>query len=292
MFKEYPTELSERTFGSMYVWHGYESRSQLSQIDGHLLISWYRAGLGRLVSPPVGPDPTRAILVLARPELSAGSDLRGVFGLTEPEVSSLRAKRRDPISLRDEWDYVYSVQDLTRLEAPKYHTQRKELKKATSKPDLVYRPMSEQHRAACLDLEGTWCDLKHCTFDQFSAAEDAALRIALESMDEIGFFGGVALVDGRVEALTLGERLNASTAMVHFEKANPGIRGLYQFVNQQFCKNALLEFEFVNREQDVGEPGFRRAKGGYHPHHFVEKHVLRLPKTVTAGRVNQPKRLS
>jgi hypothetical protein len=74
----------------------------------------------------------------------------------------------------------------------------------------------------------------------------------------------------------VGERLNAHTAVVHFEKANPEIRGLYPFINQQFCEKVLASYEFVNREQDVGEPGLRRAKEGYHPHHFVEKHLLKI----------------
>jgi len=86
----------------------------------------------------------------------------------------------------------------------------------------------------------------------------------------------VVLANGKVQALTVGERLNRNTAVVHFEKANPSIRGLYQFVNQQFCERSLKDFEFVNREQDVGELGLRRAKEGYHQHHFVEKHIMML----------------
>jgi hypothetical protein len=120
--------------------------------------------------------------------------------------------------------------------------------------------------------------MKHCTLDRFSAAEDSALKEALDNMDQLGFFGGVALIDGKIQALTLGERLSKDTAVVHFEKANPSIRGLYQFINQEFCRNVLRGFEFVNREQDVGEPGLRRAKEGYHPHHFVEKHILLLAR--------------
>ena len=100
------------------------------------------------------------------------------------------------------------------------------------------------------------------------------MKEAIANLDEIGLFGGVVLLKGTVQALTIGERLNSATAAVHFEKANPSIRGLYQVINQRFCEVSLKGFEFVNREQDVGEPGLRRAKEGYHPHHFVEKHLL------------------
>ena len=139
---------------------------------------------------------------------------------------------------------------------------------------LVFEQMTKEYQQACLELEETWCDLKHCTLGKFSAAEDGALREAVAHLDEIGFFGGVVVLDGRVQALTIGERLNLNTGAVHFEKANPAIRGLYQVINQSFCERSLVSFEFVNRGQDVGEPGLRRAKEGYHPHHFVEKQLL------------------
>ncbi len=274
VFRRYPSEISERTFGSIYIWRNYEDRSELSMLNGHLVISWFRAKFGRTVLPPVGPDQTAAVDSLFGHPGFSEKGFSGIFGLTEPEVFRLRALGRTPESLRDEWDYVYRTEDLAGLKGPKYHTQRKELSKATSQFKIDFEPMTPAHRDACLELEETWCDVKHCTLDKFSAAEDAALKEALESMTEIGFFGGVATINGKIHALTLGERLDEKTAIVHFEKADPSIRGMYQFINQQFCMHSLKGFEFVNREQDVGEPGLRRAKEGYHPHHFVEKHIL------------------
>jgi hypothetical protein len=274
LFSQHPTEVSERTFGSIFMWRLYEDRSRLSQLEGHLLISWRREKFGSLLLEPVGPDPVRVISKLAGAG-RVGTSFNGVFGLVEPVVSSLRSAGLNAESLRDEWDYVYRTQDLVRLEGPDYHTQRKEMKKATLSYELAYERMTPEHRDACLQLEETWCDMKSCTLEKFSSAEDLALKQALEHMDEIGFFGGVVLIDGKVQALTLGEKLNQNTAAVHFEKANPAIRGLYQVINQRFCENELGGFEFVNREQDVGEPGLRRAKEGYRPHHFVEKHLLR-----------------
>ena len=271
---KYPSDTSEKTFGSIFIWRNYGGRSELSQLDGHLIISWYRARIGRTVLPPIGPDTVETIEKLFAHEGFKSQGFVGVFALLEPEVTALKVRGRSPEALRDEWDYVYRTEDLVKLEGSKYHTQRKELSKATSQFQMAFEPMKEVHRDACLALQETWCDLKHCSLDNLSAAEDRALKEALDHMKDIGFFGGVALIDGKIQALTLGERLNANTAVVHFEKANPEIRGIYQFINQQFCEHALKDFEFVNREQDVGEPGVRRAKEGYHPHHFAEKHIL------------------
>lgn len=276
VLSRYPTEVSERTFGSVYMWRSYGDRSMLSQLDRHLLISWRRERFGNLLLEPVGPDPQEIITRLSSAEALKEHSFNGVFGIVEPLASRLKARGLVPASLRDEWDYVYRTEDLVNLEGPKYHTQRKEMKKATSEHELVFEPMTREYQQACLELEESWCDLKHCTLDKFSAAEDQALKEAIANLNEVGFIGGVVILDGRVQALTIGDRLNANTAAVHFEKANPSIRGLYQVINQQFCEHSLKDFEFVNREQDVGEPGLRRAKEGYHPHHFVEKHLLQF----------------
>ena len=74
----------------------------------------------------------------------------------------------------------------------------------------------------------------------------------------------------------MGEKLNTDTVVIHLEKANPEIRGLYAAINQAFLEQAWQELPLVNREQDLGEPGLRQAKLSYHPHHLEEKFTLRL----------------
>ena len=273
LFDRFPNEVSERTFASVYAWRNYATRSRLSMFEGHLLISWRRERYGDLLLPPAGPEPTA---IMSKLSSMKPQGFNGFFCLTGPTVAELRREGLEPESLRDEWDYVYRRQDLAQLAGPAYHTQRKEVKKATSQYQLSFEPMTAEHRDASLLLEELWCDLKSCSADRLSSAEDAALKESLLEFGPLGLVGGVVLIEGRIQALTLGERLNTNTAVVHFEKANPGIRGLYPFINQQFCEKVLSSYEFVNREQDVGEPGLRRAKEGYHPHHFVEKHLLRI----------------
>ena len=74
-----------------------------------------------------------------------------------------------------------------------------------------------------------------------------------------------------MEAFSFGEMLNPTTAVVHIEKANPEISGLYAAINQMFASNALSQAEFINREQDLGLAGLKKAKESYRPHHLVDK---------------------
>jgi hypothetical protein len=107
-------------------------------------------------------------------------------------------------------------------------------------------------------------------------AENAAIKAVFDKFEYLGVFGGAVYIDDKVEAFTLAEPLNDETAVVHFEKANSGIEGLYQVINQWFCQRALRGFRFVNREQDLGVSGLRKAKQSYHPHHMVEKNIVYL----------------
>ena len=106
-------------------------------------------------------------------------------------------------------------------------------------------------------------------------AEARAVKEVLESLDDLDVVGGAILVRDRVQAFALGEPLNDSTVVVHIEKASPDLHGAFQVINQQFLANEWADWEFVNREQDVGEPGLRQAKESYHPVGMVEKHVVR-----------------
>ena len=105
---------------------------------------------------------------------------------------------------------------------------------------------------------------------------DRQLLAVVETVRSLAPAGSAVLVNDRVEAFSCGERLNESTAVIHLEKANPELRGLYAVINQQFCREAWAGVPFINREQDLGEPGLRTAKLSYHPHRLVEKYHIRL----------------
>jgi len=98
----------------------------------------------------------------------------------------------------------------------------------------------------------------------------------LTQYNNLSVQGAVIVVGGRVGAFTIGEHLNRDTVVIHIEKADPDIPGLYQLINQQFCKNMEEEITYVNREQDLGIDGLRKAKLSYYPDHFVEKYRIRL----------------
>ncbi|MFH1617769.1 MAG: phosphatidylglycerol lysyltransferase domain-containing protein, partial [Candidatus Margulisiibacteriota bacterium] len=94
------------------------------------------------------------------------------------------------------------------------------------------------------------------------------------NFEALGLAGGGIFIGGKLQAFTVGTRLNPQTAVIHFETANPDYKGLSQVVNQEFVINEWSKMKYINREQDLGIPGLRKAKLSYHPHHLVNKYTI------------------
>ena len=95
-------------------------------------------------------------------------------------------------------------------------------------------------------------------------------------MDTLGVKGGGIRIQGKLAAFTLGEQINDEIAVIHIEKADSGIPGLYTIINQQFVEHAWTKVKYINREEDMGLEGLRRAKLSYNPAFMIDKFHGRL----------------
>jgi len=177
---------------------------------------------------------------------------------------------------RDNCDYAYLTEDLIKLEGNKFHGKRSHINKFKKNHLSHYKPLTPDLVSECLEMETEWCNLKHCEIFPSLAGEEKAIYEALKNKETLAFKGGVILINEKVEAFALGEQLNSQTAVIHVEKANPAFDGLYQLINQEFCMHEWKNFPYINREQDLGEEGLRKAKLSYHPHHLVNKYIVKL----------------
>ena len=92
---------------------------------------------------------------------------------------------------------------------------------------------------------------------------------------ELGLKGGVLKADGKIVAFTVGEPVSDDTFVVHIEKAFADIDGAYPMINQQFVQHECMEYEYVNREEDTGAEGLRKAKLSYRPAFLEEKGIVK-----------------
>ena len=175
---------------------------------------------------------------------------------------------------RDSSDYVYSAQDLINLAGRKYHKKKNHLNRFLKDYQFEYRDLDMELVECFLVLQEEWCKMKECIESPELHSEDYAIHTALTSFEELDYKGGAIQIGSKIEAFSLGEKLNDNTAVIHIEKANPEIPGLYTAMNHSFCSSAWPDMKYINREQDLGIEGLRKAKESYHPHHMIDKYTI------------------
>ncbi|MBW1980859.1 MAG: DUF2156 domain-containing protein [Deltaproteobacteria bacterium] len=275
ILQEFPPTTSELTFTNLFVWrHRYQF--QWSVVGNALLVIGKYPQGGFFGLPPVGADD------LSQPLECLFNKLHSISDTAELHRVPLALAKRYAAALALEWeldransDYVYRTETLISLSGRKLHRKRNHLNQFRRRYSYRYQPLTEELIEACLALQEDWCRLRDCQADELLLSEEGAIRELLAHFRALSCKGGALVVDDKVVAFTVGEQLNRSTAVIHVEKADPEYTGSYVMINQQFCLHAWRDFPFINREQDLGEPGLRKAKLSYYPDHLVDKVILR-----------------
>jgi hypothetical protein len=176
---------------------------------------------------------------------------------------------------RDHFEYVYRAQDLAELPNGMFHSTRKQLNKFRKNYAYTVEPITVENSLDVKEFLVKWCEWKQCDGDPVLENEKDAVIYAVDHFAELKLSGLLIRVGGRIGAMSIFERLNADTALVHFEKGLEDHEGIYKAINAETAAVLARDFEFINRESDMGVPGLREAKTRYHPHHMVEVYTMR-----------------
>jgi uncharacterized protein len=273
-FAEDPPQCSEFTFTNLFIWR-HKYRPLWTTWENLLLILVMNGHDSYCAFMPIGKGDKAAAISKLVSELSNRSQEPQICRVDRPFVENFVDLERYKIEEdRNNYDYVYLSEDLIRLNGNKYRKKRNTINQFTKNFEHEYRVLDESIVDSVLRLQNNWCEFKGCNGNFDLMNENIAVREALSNFRHLGIRGGAILIDAGVEAFSLGELLNANTAVIHIEKANPGIPGLYSAINQRFLSNSWSETLYVNQEQDLGIEGLRHAKQQYHPTYLVEKYIL------------------
>ena len=177
-------------------------------------------------------------------------------------------------------DYIYTRDKLINLSGKKLQSKRNHINKFKSLyPQYTYRPLTEDLIPQCLELEKQWRKVSKDDTDEQDL--DESLSIELRSMtrafhrwDRLGLTGGTIWVDDKLVAFTFGCPINQTTFDVCVEKADVNYEGSFSIINQEFVKHLPEQYCYINREEDMGNEGLRRAKLSYHPDILLEKNTV------------------
>jgi hypothetical protein len=276
LFTQSPPVISEFTFTNLFVWRDcYQIR--ISRFQNLLCLLSDRAETS-FFFPPIGEGDVIECYLNLLHHLEGKGMVPKIFRVPEAVVAQFdwKASGMKAELDRSQCDYVYLTSDLIELKGRKYHRKRNHIKQFQEKYSYQFILLTPEWIAQCLQLETEWCDLRHCEASPGLLNESFAIKEALTHFEELGVKGGVILINGKVEAFTLGDPLNPETVVIHIEKANPTYEGLYPTINQAFLESQWSGYTYVNREQDLGEEGLRKAKESYFPHHLVNKYSITL----------------
>ncbi len=181
---------------------------------------------------------------------------------------------------RAHWDYIYDVKALIELKGKRFHKKKNLVNQFRKKYAYQYVSFDAEMIDIALAMQEDWCTWRDCESSEALSAENRAISQILDNWKTLyGLTGGALLVGKEMVAYTIAEQLSQDTIVIHFEKGNPDYKGAYQAINQMFLEHNGEQFDFVNREQDLGDEGLRKAKLSYHPVDFVKKYrVLLKPR--------------
>jgi hypothetical protein len=283
MLWRYQPKTSEFTFSNLYIWRAHYGLSWSLHKDWLILLC-ERNPDDPFFLQPIGPSLRKQVtyeMMEWMYEEKKGTNPRIERADTTLAEEFSSDENVTITQSRNHSDYVYRTFDLINLSGKKYHAKRNHLHTFMNANTYSYEPLTDTHLRQCVEFVERWCGMHRCEEDMNLLDEWDAVSEMLAHYKELEVTAAVICIDGKVEAFTAGELLNDQTAVIHIEKANPEIRGIYPAINQHFVRSAFNSVPFVNREQDMGEYGLRKAKLSYHPDHMVEKYSLRFARKLT-----------
>lgn len=275
-FAKAPSRSCERTFANVYLWSRHYHvkyaivEDALVFMDDEFELAYaYPAGEPEAVK--------QALDRLMNYSKEKGYPFK-LYNVTEENFEQLESFYPGRFTVeydRDEADYVYEQEKLATLAGKKLHGKRNHINKFKSLyEDWDYESLSDGNVEECFQMALKWRNQNGCEEDAGKNAEMCVTLNALRLYQELGLQGGLIRVNGEVVAFCIGEPVCEDTFVVHVEKAFSDVEGAYPMINQQFVQHVCMDYRYVNREEDTGAEGLRKAKLSYRPVFLVDKGVV------------------
>lgn len=190
------------------------------------------------------------------------------------DFKELLGESYDISPVRDAFDYIYKREDLANLSGKKYHSKRNHIAAFSKQHSWHFEAITDSNKAEVLKCAEKWYAENFDRMDEYMAIEKEGITTLLDNMKLLNVSGGAIVVDGTVVAFTIGSPINNNVFDIHIEKALKDYATAYTVINNEFAKT-LKEYEFINREDDMGLEGLRKAKLSYKPEILLEKYRCR-----------------
>lgn len=277
IIKNVPFFTCEYPFGNIFSYSA-KMKIQVGEVANCLITKCIQNNVNMYCCPIGDGDVVKAVEFILDDAEKDGREFN-MFGIC-PESAELISKhfgnRLNVYLDRDSFDYIYLSEDLINLSGKKYQPKRNHISFFMRNNNWSYERLTTENISECLEMSKAWLEGSLEEYKDELTAELKIIEKVFQNYDELGYVGGVLRSDGKVIAYTMGEKMTDEMFCVHIEKAFSDIRGAYPMINQQFVKNELSNYKYINREDDTGADNLRKAKLSYHPAILAQKYGAKL----------------
>lgn len=272
-FHEYPPNISEYTFTNLYVWKN-SRQIEFSQYEEGLIILAHHEN-SKYFLPPIGfRDNKKTFDFLLNYGLK-NNLTNSIKRADENYINQIKDLNVKITEEHDNFDYVYNTDDLAFLKGRKYSAKRNFITQFLGEYFHKYWQYTLKCKEKCLELTETW--FKERANNKSLINEYNAIKELLLNFEKFDAIGGVLCAEDSIAGYCFGEKLNKDTFVIHFEKADSKFNGGYQAINKFFVENQIMgKYKYVNREQDLGIAGIRKAKKSYYPCKMIKKYTISI----------------
>lgn len=269
-----PTNGSEGVFATMFIWNEYY-HLETAQDDEFFYIRFNIKGKAPAYFFPVGNGNLK-IAIKKLEEYSRGRNEKLKFMLvSEENKNKLNELYPDKFSFesnRNCADYVYLTEKMISLSGKKLHSKKNHLNYFLQNYNFEYKSVETKELLdMCADKAYELINKKEKNTNSF---ELGAMERYFNNYFDLSQKGAVLMIDNEIAAMTFGEKLNENMALIQIELADDNFRGAYQAINKLFCEKEWSDLKYVNREEDMGIEGLRKAKLSYKPEMLIEKFII------------------
>jgi hypothetical protein len=252
--------LSYYNFTNLFTWRNH-SNYRICEHNGFLIVAG-RFRDYQFCFCPIGEGDFKQTLSDILEHFGGAIDFFPLTSWMKDEIEAALSCKFTTSESRSQFDYVYEREALATLKGKKLHAKRNYVNRFKKLYNYEYRPLDDSLFEECLRFSERWWENQQAGE---RASERGVIRDTLRYFNELGLRGGAILVDGQIVAYSVGEKMTEDTALIHLEKADTNYQGAYAIINQAFVENAFPDVTYIDREEDMGIEGLRKAKLSYYP---------------------------
>lgn len=263
-------------FGNLFAWRDIND-TKVAKVNDYLVASQTIGDIKDIYLYPMGKGHVKPVIE----EIMKSVDSKKLIfaGLSYEEVKELNGLYPGKFiykESRNDFDYIYLMEKLVTLKGKKLHRKRNHINAFKRNNSLwSFETITDENKAECIEMNEKWCIESGCKDDKSLLDENCATKYFFKYFDELELEGGLIRVEDKVVAYTIGEVLSSDTYLIHIEKAFKDVQGAYPMINQQFAawvQEKYSHLKYINREEDMGLEGLRKAKLSYYPDKMADKY--------------------